>query len=496
MASPFGVWLSIPVLVVAIWAQGMDTWFNFGQTLSWTPGTVQECDTVDCVRTAILNAKNNGQHVKGFGVGWSWSTTIAGDGDMYIVLRGALADASTTQFDLTATAPTAVVNGGVQAFHLYMELQSTGFNIEAKGGCLTARESQTIGGLLATNVHHTGIKSFYDVVEWIDVVTADGELQRTFRDETLFRLTIGGGGRTGIIVGAQFHLAPRATYGTAQNLPQPEDASMKAFFEGFVHLNSGYKPNEFIGEGVALPNSVASFVRPFFLGKIRMAEPSDNPVILNPGFGDLSVAAKIFLVIDAIMDPILPPIAYDLFYASGLYTILTGAAPESRGKTGEDLDVACSGSNTPHLKHQQLEFFVPVGLMGAVGAYLDIRFAQGAFSHIRNHSPFYLRFVYGCNSLTAPNGVLFDGSSADVVAVNIDSFQRSTWAQYNRELNEMMAELAEQFPRQIRTHPGKYNPPLSPDPESPTVKELLESYDPDGVFARDTYVSRYLTRPP
>lgn len=488
-ASIMSIWLCIPILIVAIMAKGIGTWFNFGKTMSWKPGNIVECENIACVMTTISNAKSQGHRVKAYGTGWSWSTTIASDGDVYILLKGSLADALLATFNFTNEKPSVIVGGGVQAFHLYMELQPTGFNIEAKGGCLTAKESQTIGGLLATNVHHSGIKTFYDVVEWIDVVTADGMLQRTFRDETLFRLTIGGGGRTGIIVQAKFELAPRATYENVQTI-QPEDNSFRAFFQGFVDMVSGYEPQEFIGIGLK------STLDSSFSGKLRMSEPSVNPVVLPPDYGDLSFLADLYRLADAVLDPLLPSSLYDLYYLGGLATVLIGAAPETKGRSGEDLDVACSSSSTPHLKHQEIEFFVPVDLMNDVGSYLDSRFAESAFPYIRDHGLFALRFVYGSNSLTAANGVLHDGSSPDVVSVNIDSYQRSKWPKYNQELNELLSELSGQFPRLIRTHPGKYNPPLSPDPESQAVKDLIRGFDPDGTFARDAYDQTYLTKPP
>lgn len=494
-------WFSIPILVAAILQQTTGKWFNFGGTLSWKPGNIIECETVDCVTMAISNAKSEGSRVKAFGTGWSWSTTIAGDGDTYIVLSGALADASTTLFNLTAEQPSAIVGGGVQAFDLYMELQPTGFNVEAKGNCLTAKESQTIGGFLATNVHHAGIKTFYDVVEWIDIVTGDGMLQRTFRDETLFRLTIGGGGRTGIIVQVKFELASRATYEfeTVETTIQPGDNSLRAFFQGYVDIVSEYEPQEFIIVGGRTPGLLSFFQSVFvssFFGKRRMPEPSENPVVLPPDYGNLSLLADVYIWADAILDQILPSFFYDLYYLAGLGSTLYGAAPVTDGRSGEDLDVACSDSNTPHLKHQEIEFFVPVDLMGDVGSYLDNRFEEGAFPYTRSHGLFALRFVYGCNSLTAANGVLQDGSSPDVVAVNIDSYQRSKWFVFNQEINDMLAELSAEFPLKIRTHPGKYNPPLSPDPESQAVKELIKNFDPDGIFARDPYDSSYMSSPP
>ena len=136
--------------------------------------------------------------------------------------------------------------------------------------------------------------------------------------------------------------------------------------------------------------------------------------------------------------------------------------------------------------------FIPRELVAAVGDYMDGRFQAGAFPYIKNHAIMYLRSVYSTDSLTAANGVLHDGNATDFICVNFDGFQRSQWGVFNAELDGLMAELSAEFPRQIRTHPGKYNAPLSPDPESQEVKDLIAQYDPIGIFARDSFDGSYL----
>lgn len=192
----------------------------------------------------------------------------------------------------------------------------------------------------------------------------------------------------------------------------------------------------------------------------------------------------------------MPSTIHDLYYLTMLGFLTGGTQPETKGKVGVDLDVACASSSLIPLKHQQIEFFVPVDLLREVGAYLDNRFEQGYYPYVLKHGLFNLRFVFGSNSLTAANGVLADGTLPNFIAVNIDSFQRSQWEQYNTELNEMMADLSAEFPQQLRNHPGKYNPPLSPDPESQDVKDLIAQFDPDGLFAREPYNATYLTKSP
>jgi len=71
----------------------------------------------------------------------------------------------------------------------------------------------TIGGLIAADVHgknHHKEGSFSNYVEWVDVITSDGQIKRCSRTENtdLFAWTMGGMGLTGIILRAAFKLRP------------------------------------------------------------------------------------------------------------------------------------------------------------------------------------------------------------------------------------------------------------------------------------------------
>lgn len=465
--------------------------FNFSSTLSWTPGSVVECDTVECVVDAVETAKSNQQRIKAIGSGWSWSTSIARDGDTYVTFSGSMADVSSAVYD--DETPSIIVPAGVKAFDLYMALQATDYNVEAKGNCLSARASQTIGGLLASNVHHSGMKSFYDVTDWVEVVTADG-LVRTYPNETLFQLTVGGVGRTGVIVRANLLLAPRQTY-ESMEVPPPPDDLFSSFLNGFVELTNGHSPNEFIALGLRSTGLFNTFV-PRYTVKRRMAQPSLNPAMLPSDYGQISSAFGFIYALDSVFDAMLPPSLYNLFYMAMIATFLNGRDVETDGKVGEDLDVASSLSSLVQLKHQEIEFFVPVGLVEHVGAFLDARFANGFYPYVNHYGLFALRHVYGTDSLTAANGRLFDSSKPDFVCVNIDSFQKSKWGTFHAELNQMLADLSAEFPMQIRTHPGKYNPLLSPDPESQAVKDMIRAVDLQGIFSREEYDPIYLTSRP
>ena len=71
----------------------------------------------------------------------------------------------------------------------------------------------TIGGMVACDVHgknHHKDGSFGKYVEWIDIITTDGEIKRCSRkiNDELFNWTIGGMGLTGVILNVAFYLHP------------------------------------------------------------------------------------------------------------------------------------------------------------------------------------------------------------------------------------------------------------------------------------------------
>ena len=74
----------------------------------------------------------------------------------------------------------------------------------------------TIGGMVACDVHgknHHKDGSFGNYIEWLDIITSDGEIVRCSRktNSEVFNWTIGGMGLTGIILRIAFYLHPVTT---------------------------------------------------------------------------------------------------------------------------------------------------------------------------------------------------------------------------------------------------------------------------------------------
>lgn len=74
----------------------------------------------------------------------------------------------------------------------------------------------TIGGMVATDVHgknHLRDGTFSKYIEWIEIISNDGQIIKCSRDENaeLFSWTIGGMGLTGVIINVAFFLKPIKT---------------------------------------------------------------------------------------------------------------------------------------------------------------------------------------------------------------------------------------------------------------------------------------------
>ena len=74
----------------------------------------------------------------------------------------------------------------------------------------------SIGGLIAADVHgknHHKEGSFGDYIEWLEIITTNGEIKRCSKKENseLFNWTIGGMGLTGVIINVAFYLRAVST---------------------------------------------------------------------------------------------------------------------------------------------------------------------------------------------------------------------------------------------------------------------------------------------
>ena len=488
---------------------------NSNGTLAWQPKEFIMCYSEADVVAAVKAASANGSRVITVGSGWSWSTTIASNDDnvRYIKLDGDLRSLS-----VDTDKQLAYCGGAACAHELYPALQAANLEVEAHGICYTASVSQTVAGLLATNVHAEGLKTFYDVCASVDVVLADGNVQTAPAGSELFNLTIGGAGETGVLIRATLHLAPRSSYQQHPSTMYVHPLALCNLGGFSLARAAALYLDEFgdapaFNEKVALANSVRGLVH----STERYEKlPAPDPAMhdLTPGWGEIEKPrfwlARAFgnccnwnpfcftpcyglatATCISVLDPT-PGLLMYTFPQCGCQPL-----PCQERTAPKSLDLASLFPHILYLHHNEAELYVPTDLAVAVGTLLDER-----MPHICGRYLLALRFVFGCDSLTAANANQGGGQRTDFVCLNFDEYRQSTWPTFNADMDDLAAMLHAEFPNRIFYHPGKYNcgGHLPRHADAPAVRDKMRALDPKGMFARPAFdasvLSRGLSAPP
>ena len=129
--------------------------------------------------------------VRVVGSGHSFNDALAGDG-LTVTL-----DRLTGIVDLDPATNEVTVRAGTRLRDLTAELHRRGLTLRS----LASHDAQTIGGLLATDVHGTGREPAHlsDQVVGLRLVDGTGTIHALGPDEDLFRAAVGGLGAVGII---------------------------------------------------------------------------------------------------------------------------------------------------------------------------------------------------------------------------------------------------------------------------------------------------------
>lgn len=152
--------------------------------------------------------KNIGIRV--IGSGWNFNNTTISNNKNGITIK------LTGDFDKFYLDKDILVSGGGMMIHKLLKyLDKTNLQLNACGGCMEPSESQTVGGLLATNVSGSGNVSFFDVVELIKLATfvnGKSKIVQVKKNTDLFNAAIGGIGVVGIIIEVNFKLVEKKFY--------------------------------------------------------------------------------------------------------------------------------------------------------------------------------------------------------------------------------------------------------------------------------------------
>jgi hypothetical protein len=391
---------------------------------------VVDAINVSQVQEAVLSAAAASLKVRTIGSGWSWTDYFI-DGALYVRLVGG----ELTQYALTTEGEndgnasfTLTAGGGVLVQTLSVFLREQGLQMDARGNCMNFNASQTIGGVLATNVHHHNIRSFADVTRWVDVVLANGSVVRSSRGEELFMLTVGGGGQTGAIVRACFDVLPRGVY---------QRARFALFERGLRALRLWPAP-----EPMSRIESISGS-----WDKVNIPYQAD--AVGSMDWATESVVTKPLMDIDGLVG-----------------------------------DTRSARLLQAGISYQEFEFFFPVSLLLPVLRHFLLQFfANPRFAHAYVIGALVLgpRYVYRSEVYFAGNGFVgrFGAASTDdFYAITMTKLPPST----QPAVAIMYRDLSVAFPGQIRVHPGKRHSVPLDDGVLPAVYALLEEYDLFGTF--------------
>ena len=317
--------------------------------------------------------------------------------------------------------------GGTLLYDVTRALQQEGLQLDARGTCMAANMSQTVGGLLATNVHHNLMRSFADITRWVDVVLANGTIVRSHRGEELFMLTLGGGGQSGVIVRASLDVSPRGVY-------------EKSRIANFWTLLLPLEPMQVIkSRGVVY---------------VKRNIPYDPNIVGGFDWTTNSAESKQYMDIDGFLTDPVNVLKIDKGYG---YRELCFFIPTSlRWRVGFGM---LGKALTQPLKRW---CYMPIGMLLVIGGN---------------------RMVFRSAVYLAGNGYM--GRTGPAATDNFLAVQ-IPYLSFVPNMDEcaanLYADVLEDYPGQVRPHPGKRAEIPLNSGIAPAVYALLDEYDPFGMF--------------
>jgi hypothetical protein len=445
---------------------------NAHSTLAWNPQCVQivhtDAEAVAVIEEAIRKKKSL---VTVSRFMWSWGHQLAQNGAIYVRVSDSHVKIVGSSVETGAAALVSEV---------HLALTHANMQMSAHGACFTSRQCQSIGGVLATNVHHSGTSTFADSCEWVDVATDVGKaiVIRAMKGSDLFRATVGGVGRTGIVVRASFKTETRSYFYTdfaprkAMNTMRRKK-DMCSEMEAIVSRYEGVAPNTLVSTTV---------VHPFFaVGETNAWVTSDRDRKKDL----VAVFGKEKLVWKYLAEPLntimyeLPHVMYQawFFVLMGVaFLFLTDVPCDEKDQIC--MDFACSMDIGTWITHYTWEAYVPTDIAAEFGRFYDAYVKES--STVLRHCVVNLRFVYGSDTFFAGNSP----ARYNYICVGIVAYHRPSFRHYRTNFENMTKELNERFPGRIRLHPGKVNPPGYTYPEEKAAK-----FDRHKVFKPRRYSS-------
>lgn len=433
---------------------------NQARTLSWTPTEIVYISCDNDAITCVKHAQDTGKRIVVVTqFRWSWSTIIAQDTINLMV----------TSKHVKVSGNTIIADAGALVSALFINAGKVGKEMRAHGGCYTEHECQTVGGVLATNVHHSGVSTFGQECIWVDVCIAykTPRIIRIYRDTESFAHVIGCAGRSGIILRAMFQLHNCSYYTTTTPLLRWR-TTLKNEVNTFIDL---------FRDQIKFKRIAVLAVLPYWVSQTIIYNHVNvplNPIDIPSGFGKKPFLWKTVLQPLNTIFSELPHSLYQI-WKIGVLALAFSFFSKVPKRGDVSMDLACSQDFAVWCNHIAFEAFIPIKSVDEFFSwYDDIVVKQCNFI---NRSFIAFRYIYGATR------------SSDSIAFGITVYHKSSYSKYRDELEWLTRAIYEKFGRTITYHQGKFNPAPYTQYDHPKFRVL----DPNFVFCKDSYSREHQT---
>lgn len=446
---------------------------NWDGNMRWQAEHVV-ADTMEDLIGVLRRARGSRTKVRVVGSSWSWSRSIdPGPNGISVSLGNDF-----QKITWGADRKTIRVGAGVR-LHTIQDKIGRGpepLQFSPIGACTSDETSQTIGGLIATNVHHSGTATFFDRCEVLECVNFDDStdgtpVQRKYRkkggDSFMFAAFFGSVGTLGIITHATFTLDPVQHY-QPQRIIKTQHIELDALMQEFLkyYQNHNGKFGELIvgaGRASALLYAVDIYREMVNTRGLPVQGKTDkNPFVATVGPWIEQQSQRL---LSYTVPPVLFSVLwYPLQLVSDVISNPTDMLVRTFTRPVFSYVYACTSDRFLDCPYMDAELFVLVNDAVDLAGYLQSNMGLLQYDCFIGY-----RYVFRSDSaFVSPNG------KGDVVAVDVDCRNLSRFREFREWMDKHLPIILKKYEGRVWLHMGKYTP------ESFVLDRYLESQFNDG----------------
>lgn len=196
----------------------------------------------------LLNYISNNENVRVLGSGWSWNQKPFKHSHKLIGLRGDYQ----TKYQVNLDKKLMECGAAMTVTQVQAIIQNNwpNLDINSKGGSFSWNETQTVGGIISTNTHHSFLEQFSTNVAYMHIATfinGKAKIVEVSRNKHshLFYNIFGSSGRLGIILKIAFILKPVRLYKSHVNITtEPFEKAIMSRLDKMLANSKKHKLNE------------------------------------------------------------------------------------------------------------------------------------------------------------------------------------------------------------------------------------------------------------